>query len=90
MSQHTLALAIVSRLVLSCGQRSRIPSQIRPCSRLREDLGMDSLDLVRLQVGIEDEFGTRLDPLTLDVEAIFDTVDSLATYIDDTFLRLDK
>lgn len=35
---------------------------IRPSSRLREDLRIDSLDAVELGIRIEEEFGMRVDP----------------------------
>lgn len=36
------------------------PSQIKPESRLVEDLGADSLDVVELIMAFEDEFGVSL------------------------------
>lgn len=50
---------------------------LSPKSRLHEDLGLDSLGLVRLQVAIEDEFTIHFDPMAEDLAEAFETVGSL-------------
>jgi acyl carrier protein len=37
------------------------PASLRPAARLREDLGLDSLDGVDMVVAAEREFGVRID-----------------------------
>lgn len=49
---------------------------------LMDDLGLDSVEMVGLQVAIEDQFSLRFDPLVDDLAEIFRTVDSLASYLD--------
>src|ERR1700712_1831147 len=52
----------------------------RPEARLREDLNLDSLDLVELQVAIEDRLTMRFDPADDGFLEAFDTVGSLARH----------
>ena len=52
-------------------------------SRLREDLGMDSLNLVLLQVELESVFGFTFDPLDDDFRKIFQTAGSVYSYVKD-------
>ena len=49
--------------------------------RLREDLELDSLDMVNLQVAVEDEFDIRFDPVETDLTEVFQTVGSLAEFL---------
>ncbi|MBQ7219442.1 MAG: acyl carrier protein [Synergistaceae bacterium] len=53
---------------------------VTPDTILSEDLEMNSLDKVRLQVELEQEFAFNFDPLD-DFEAIFQTAGSLYNYI---------
>jgi acyl carrier protein len=53
--------------------------QVQPESRLREDLGMDSLDIVELQMQLEEAFALSL-PDDLDASA-FETVQDVAELI---------
>lgn len=57
-------------------------NQIFPEHRLREDLELDSVAMVNLQVAIEDEFDIRFDPIETDLAEVFDTVGSLADFIE--------
>lgn len=50
--------------------------------RLREDLRLDSVNIVHLQVEIEDTFDIRFDPGTMDLASIFMTVSSLVDFIE--------
>lgn len=56
-------------------------SGMRPESRLREDLHMESLQLVLLQVELESAFGFTFDPLDDDFREIFRTVESVCRYV---------
>ena len=49
---------------------------------LVDGLGLDSLGLVRLQVGLEAKLNIRFDPLEVDLTEVFDTVGSLARYLE--------
>lgn len=57
--------------------------EVRPESRLREDLDMESLQLVLLQVELESAFGFTFDPLDDDFRKIFQTVGSVYSYVKD-------
>lgn len=50
--------------------------------RLREDLGLDSINLVNLQVEIEDRFSIYFDPLSMDISKIFATIGSIREFIE--------
>lgn len=52
-------------------------SSIRGDMSLMDDLGMESLQLVTLQVELEDEFEIEFDPLEDDFYEIFQTVDTI-------------
>src|SRR5512141_3528438 len=45
------------------------PTEVTPQSRLLDDLGADSLDLVELMYVMEDEFGMKLDKQDLSLSA---------------------
>lgn len=55
--------------------------EVRPESRLQEDLGMESLQLVLLQVELEAAFGFTFDPLDDDFRQIFRTAESVYDYV---------
>ena len=55
--------------------------EVRPESRLQENLGMESLQLVLLQVELEAAFGFTFDPLEDDFRQIFRTVESVYGYV---------
>lgn len=50
-------------------------------SHLTHDLGLDSMDMVRLQVTIEDHYRIRFSPETTDFETVFATPESLAQHV---------
>lgn len=49
---------------------------------LREDIGMDSIDLVVLQIEIEDYWKIRFDPMKDDFEKIFYSMRSLCEFLE--------
>ena len=55
---------------------------LRGSERFREDLGLDSLDLVRLQVCVEDAWEIRFDPVNDDLAAALTTVGALVSLIE--------
>ncbi|MEY8284158.1 acyl carrier protein [Lachnospiraceae bacterium 50-23] len=61
--------------------------QITEDMGLREDIGLDSIDLVVLQVEIEDQWDIRFNPLEDDFLEIFDSINSLCEFLK---LRLDE
>lgn len=54
---------------------------ILPSHRLRDDLDLDSLDMVNLQIAIEDTFNINFDPIETDIAEVFESVESLANYL---------
>lgn len=56
---------------------------LRGDERFREDLGLDSIDLVRLQVAIEDAWGIRFDPISDDLASALTSVGAMVYLIDD-------
>ena len=56
--------------------------QITKDMALREDIGLDSIDLVVLQIEIEDRWNMRFDPLEDDFSRIFHSADSLCKYLE--------
>lgn len=69
--------------VVVCIQTARegAVGEVRPGSRLREDLNMESLQLVLLQVELESVFGFTFDPLDDDFRKIFETAESVYSYV---------
>lgn len=58
------------------------PDQIfSPNNSLREDLGFDSLAIVRLQISLEDNFNFRFDPVNTDFISVFNSIDNLTTFL---------
>lgn len=53
--------------------------QITPESRIREDLGADSLDILQLLMAIEDEYGITIPDEKL---ATFTTVGDVVTFLE--------
>lgn len=51
-------------------------------NRLKEDLKLDSINLVNLQVEIEDNFNIRFDPINMDLMSIFETIGSLTVFLE--------
>jgi acyl carrier protein len=60
-------------------QLNKKPSDIKPDSRIKEDLGADSLDVVEILMNIEEKYGITVpDEVVMGVK----TVGDLATAID--------
>lgn len=57
------------------------PERLRPEHRLREDLGLESITLIELIVAIEDAFGFRVDPITMNLEDALISVGSLVAFV---------
>ena len=55
------------------------PSKIQPSSRIKEDLGADSLNILQLLMKIEDDYGIVIPDEKL---ATFDTVQDVVAYLD--------
>lgn len=55
--------------------------EISLASRLRDDLQMDSLQLVMFQVNLENEFAFYFDPME-ELATIFNTIESVCEYIE--------
>jgi len=51
-------------------------------SKINEDLGFDSISLINLQILIEDNFEIRFNPMEDDITEIFDSIDSLISFIE--------
>jgi acyl carrier protein len=56
-------------------------NEVAPNKRLREDFGLDSINMVNLQVSVEDGFDIRFDPVTTDLAEVFSSVDALTNFI---------
>ncbi|WKZ48469.1 MAG: phosphopantetheine-binding protein [Anaerolineales bacterium] len=50
--------------------------------RLREDLNLDSLDMINLQLAIEDRLHYKFDPLENNLAEVFESVESVASFLD--------
>ena len=78
MSDKTIADRIKDIIVEQLGVNA---DQIKPEAKFIEDLGADSLDIVELVMGLEEEFGTEIP----DEEAEkLQTVGDVAKFIEDT------
>lgn len=58
-----------------------LPRVLSPTARIRDDLCLDSMDLVRLIIALEDRLGIRFDPGSQDLAAVFVTVGSLDAFL---------
>jgi len=74
-------LATVIRLVKSEVSPAHAAREVRVEDRLREDLQLDSLQMVTLSISLEDEFGLFFDPLDMDLVEIFATIGSLVDFL---------
>lgn len=81
MNSYETILGTVVAIVDSEVDRQRVADAVEPHHRLREDLFLDSLNLVTLVVSLEDTFGITFDPLQDDLVVIFTDSSSLAAYI---------
>lgn len=59
-----------------------VADEIKPEHRLRDHLGLDSLAMVDLMICVEDAFNIFFDPVQTDLTIVFETVDSLSSYVD--------
>ena len=58
--------------------------------RLRDDLEIDSLDMVTLQLAIEEKFDIRFDPIETNLADVFETVGSVAMFLDTYDTNLER
>lgn len=72
----------VKDVILSIGNWIPKDVVITMDSNIKNDLGFDSLALIRLQVEIEDTFGLNFDPVDTDFVRVFSTVGNLVSYIE--------
>lgn len=63
-------------------QQKESAGEMPASALLRDDLGLDSIDLVILQVELEDRFQIRFDPLEDDFSRLFYSIGSLCEYLD--------
>lgn len=59
-------------------------------AHLRDDLGLDSMDIVRLQIVLEDKLNFRFDPNRHDLDAVFTTVGAIDRFLADHNLLKDN
>jgi len=76
------ALEAIKRILVDAFPWIDDVSSILPEHGLREDLELDSLAMVNLQVAIEDTFAIRFDPIEMDLAEVFETVGSLADFLE--------
>jgi len=58
--------------------------------RLREDLNLDSLDMINLQLAIEERLHYKFDPLENNLAEIFESVESISNFLKDIGSTKDK
>jgi len=56
-------------------------TELDATTRLTQEFGLDSMDIVRLQVALEDYYDIRFDPETTDFDVVFSTPTTLAKHI---------
>ena len=59
-------------------QLRKAPGSVTPDKRMKEDLAADSLDIVELLMGLEEEYGITIPD---DVLPTIQTIDDIANYI---------
>lgn len=70
-------------LVRGVLRSSSLPvDEVNARSRLREDLGMDSVSLVDLMVELESLYGVWFDPLDPQLGRAFDSIQTLALFVE--------
>lgn len=69
--------------VVRCIEKSmeNADGEVTVDSRLQEDLGMTSLELVMLQIALEEEFLIAFDPINDDFGEIFQSVSSVYSFV---------
>jgi acyl carrier protein len=58
------------------------PSEMTEATRLREDLGLESIAMIDLIVAIEDHFHVYFDPITMNLDEAFRTIGTLNALVD--------
>ncbi|MER8071079.1 acyl carrier protein [Streptomyces sp. NPDC094034] len=78
----TSAGAILERLTATLEEKlGLLPEEISPEAKFKEDLGLDSLDMVELLTIVEDETGAPVeDETALAMTTIGDVVDYLSAF----------
>ncbi|KGR72624.1 phosphopantetheine-binding protein [Streptococcus phocae subsp. salmonis] len=75
--------AILEKLILLMRQqKSNLDSQITEKTHLRDDLGVDSIELVEFVINVEDEFGIAIP------DEDIDTMTSIGELVDYLVVRL--
>lgn len=80
MDEATLRDRIKKVLVEGLSLHGLEPASIQDHASLQEELGLDSVDALELVLGLEQEFGVKIQGKGLDRET-FSTVDSLARFV---------
>ena len=74
---------VADSVMAVCRKNDRIPDKTFTADmHLRDDIGLDSIDLVILQINIEDRFHVRFDPLKDDFSEIFYSIGTLCEFLD--------
>lgn len=80
--QNGTAFAAIREILCGLSPCLDRPVAILPEHRLREDLKLDSLDMVALQLTIEEHFHIRFNPIEMDLTEAFESVGSLAHFLE--------
>lgn len=59
------------------------PDSFTEATGIRDDLGFDSVGMVDLMIEVEGRFGVYFDPLEQDLIKVFETVGSLACFLEE-------
>lgn len=86
MDRSTIPQRAREVLVRSLALEGVVPAEIEDETPLREELGLDSVDVIELVLGLEKEFGLQIELSTLDRKS-FQTVATLSAMIEE---RLDE
>lgn len=74
---------VAESVMAVCQKTNRIPDKLFTAGmHLRDDIGLDSIDLVILQIDIEDRFHIRFDPLKDDFSEIFYSIGTLCEFLE--------
>lgn len=71
----------VRGIIASLMDSDKRADRIKPSSRIREDLGFDSVLIIDLMVELESRLGVYFDPYVHDLVEIFNTVGSLEEFV---------
>lgn len=81
--QNEIVQEIGAMITSLCEEHHRgFQGPVRMDLKLRDEIGLDSIDLVVLQINVEDCFNIRFDPLADNFLKIFDSVGTLCEYVD--------